>query len=292
MLQHIITIQELIVKMQAINCPLCNRSNSIPLINIFNEMAQAEFSLVECDCTFVYLNPRPYSEDMGKYYITEDYHPHSKGKGLLFFFYKIARKITYYWKFRAIKKYLNKNITHLDYGSGDGSFSDYLNFKKNTTSTSYDPYYQDMKSFNSLKEKYNIITLWHVLEHIYDLDEFWIEIDRLLDVDGFIFIAVPNFDSFEKKYFSKDWAAYDLPKHLYHFNNKTLNELLDQKGFKVLERKRMLLDTLYISILSSKEKNIWRKVKATLLGLIFMFKVLFKGPIYSSSLFYVCQRKK
>ena len=96
----------------------------------------------------------------------------------------------------------------------------------------------------------------------------------------------------EKKYFSEDWAAYDLPRHLYHFDDNSLDIFLDQKGFKILKKKRMLLDTLYISILSSKNKGFLQRLKGILVGIMIIFKVILKGPTYSSSLFYVCERKK
>ena len=84
-----------------------------------------------------------------------------------------------------------------------------------------------------VKKKYNTITLWHVLEHIYDLNNFFEELNHLLTNNGKIFLAVPNFNSFEKKYFNEDWAAYDLPRHLYHFNHKTLDRLLKLKGMRI-----------------------------------------------------------
>lgn len=278
--------------MQKVNCPLCHSSNSVNITKIFNQIAQSNFCLEQCECNFVFLNPRPELEDLKNYYIDNNYHPHAKGKGFLFLFYKIAKKITYYWKFKVIKKNSNQDILHLDYGAGDGSFSNYLNSKKNVESISYDPYYPNSTLTEVVEKKYNVITLWHVLEHIYDLDSFWIEIKKMLDKNGRIFIAVPNFDSMEKKYFGKDWAAYDIPRHLYHFNADSLDRLLDQKGFKVLSKKRMLLDTLYISILSSKHKSVFQFSKAISIAIMVISKVLFKGANYSSSLFYVCERKK
>ena len=278
--------------MQKVNCFLCHSTQNKTLIKISRQISNETFSISQCECGFSFLNPRPSEEELSKYYTEEEYYPHSKGRGIFYRLYSVARKITYHWKLRVIRKYTDEDIDHLDYGSGDGSFSKFLNSKKNISSLSYDPYFNNSRSLETSEKKYNTITLWHVLEHIYDLNNFFEELNDLLTNNGKIFLAVPNFNSLEKKYFNEDWAAYDLPRHLYHFNHKTLDRLLELKGYKIIKRKRMLLDTFYISMLSSTENNNIGMIKAVYISIIVVFKVLLKGPLYSSSLFYVCEKNK
>ena len=273
-------------------CYICNSSNNSQFASIKDDITNEIFEIVQCDCGFCYVNPRPKEDDMTNYYDLSTYHPHSKGSGLLYFIYRIVRVITFRNKYRLIKSYKTNQIMHLDYGSGDGSFSKYLNTKNNISSSSYDLYYEGSDYVKLNDGHYNAITLWHVLEHAYDLDLLFNHLDKLLTKSGILFIAVPNINALERKIYKDKWAAYDVPRHLYHFSSETLLQLLDKKGYNVISKKRMLFDTFYISLLSSMKISKFSMIKSLFNSCLVIMKILIHGPEHSSSLLYVCERKK
>mgnify|MGYP001257352121 CR=1 FL=1 len=278
--------------MKLYNCYICKTLNYKPYVTIKDSLNISSFTIARCDCGFCFVHPRPSEQELNKYYSTDDYLPHSKGKGLLFLLYRIVQKITFYNKFILLRKSIKEKITHLDYGGGDGRFSNYVNSKKNATSSFYDPYYKKSSNIDLKKNKYNIITLWHVLEHAYDLDVLFQNLEKKLDNRGKLIVAVPNFDSLERNIYKENWAAYDLPRHLYHFNNISLDKLLRSKGYKIIDKKRMLFDTFYISILSSMKISNISIIKSLFVAFFIVIKVLIKGPEFSSSLLYVCEKEK
>ena len=277
--------------MKSYNCYICKTSNYKPYVTIKDILNINSFTIAQCDCGFCFVNPRPSEKELNEYYSTDYYLPHSKGKGLLFLLYRIVQKISFYNKFLLLRN-LKEKITHLDYGGGDGRFSNYVNSKENATSSFYDPYYKNSLNADFKKKEYNIITLWHVLEHAYDLDILFENIEKSLENRGKLVVAVPNFDSLERNIYKENWAAYDLPRHLYHFNNISLEKLLRSKGYKIIDKKRMLFDTFYISILSSMKISNISVIKSLFVALFIVFKVIIKGPELSSSLLYVCEKEK
>ena len=110
------------------NCYICKDDNYTSFTSIQHNFYDETFTIVECRCGFCYLNPRPKSAEMKKYYNTSDYHPYSKGNGFIYFIYRMVQKITFRGKYKILKKYATNDIKHLDYGGGDGKFSKYLNF--------------------------------------------------------------------------------------------------------------------------------------------------------------------
>ena len=275
-----------------VNCYICNSSNQSKFVSIEDDISNEIFNIVKCVCGFCYINPRPSQDEMDRYYDQPNYHPHSKGDGLLYYIYKLVQKITFRRKFRLMTSFKTGSIEHLDYGGGDGSFSNYLNRKKNISSLSYDPYYRSSISREFKTGKYDMITLWHVLEHSYDLELLFKNLNESLAESGFLYIAVPNIDAYDRDIYMDKWAAYDVPRHLYHFSHSTLSKILDKNGYRVIQKKRMLFDTFYISLLSSMKISKVSVIKSIFHSCLIVIQVLFKGPNYSSSLLYVCQRKK
>jgi 2-polyprenyl-3-methyl-5-hydroxy-6-metoxy-1,4-benzoquinol methylase len=100
-----------------------------------------------------------------------------------------------------------------------------------------------------------LISLWHVLEHLHDPNEFLGQLKKHLESDGKIFIAVPNFRSYYARYYKEFWAAYDVPRHLYHFQQKDISKLFIRKGFKLEKVIPMRFDSYYVSMLSEKYKK-------------------------------------
>ena len=278
--------------MVSAKCYICNSSKYSIFTSVKDDITDELFTIVQCVCDFCYVYPRPPQDEIEKYYKLSSYHPHSKGNGLLYSIYKLIQKITFRNKFKLLKKYSTLDFSHLDYGGGDGSFSRYLNKNKNIFSSYFDPFYEDSPTIDFDNASFNMITLWHVLEHSYDLDLLFKDIDNSLTETGLLFIAVPNIEALERPIYLDKWAAYDVPRHLYHFSNKTLSELLDKKGYRVIKKKRMLFDTFYISILSSMKISKMAVMKSIISSCFIACKILLKGPKYSSSLLYVCKRKK
>ena len=274
--------------MEKISCYLCGSAiHSDIIIEWKDKNSENQFNLINCKCNFKFLNPRPTSTEIGSYYTSDDYHPHSKGKGIIYSLFNLSRKITYRWKLRIMKSQWSDNIKHLDYGSGDESFVEFL-IKKGISSSSYDEFYPNANKKFLQNKKFNLITLWHSLEHIHNLDKLFFQLDDLLEKNGKMILAVPNFNAPERKYFNDNWKAYDFPRHLYHFDASSLDRLLEMKGFRVLARKRMILDTIYISLLS-KNPNVGY-VKLFYIIIKSIVEVIIKGPAFSSSLLYICEK--
>jgi 2-polyprenyl-3-methyl-5-hydroxy-6-metoxy-1,4-benzoquinol methylase len=177
----------------------------------------------------------------------------------------VARNYTLYQKHKFLKS-LTDNKTILDYGCGTGQFINYFK-EKNWKTIGVEPdetarklsHQKDLEVVEHISEiknkKFAVITLWHVLEHIHDINETISKIRKLLTKTGTLVIAVPNYESLDQQIYKEHWAAYDVPRHLYHFNQLTIKELMKYNGFDLVETKPMILDAYYVSILSEKIKN-------------------------------------
>jgi 2-polyprenyl-3-methyl-5-hydroxy-6-metoxy-1,4-benzoquinol methylase len=250
-------------------CPICE-STSIErkLIAKDYTTTQEEFSIVTCmNCGFVFTNPRPDIKSIGKYYLSDKYISHnSETKKILDRIYVFARKISLGWKYRLISE-RKKPGQLLDVGCGTGDFLSYLK-NKNWGVTGIEPstnangiaaeklnqnIYSAISEINN--KKFNVITLWHVLEHIHLMSDTLQKIKSLLADDGTIFIAVPNHESPDAHKYKQYWAAYDVPRHLWHFSKSTMALCLQNEGLKVEQIVPMKLDSFYVSLLSEKYKN-------------------------------------
>jgi 2-polyprenyl-3-methyl-5-hydroxy-6-metoxy-1,4-benzoquinol methylase len=150
---------------------------------------------------------------------------------------------------------------------------------------------QETNALEHLRENnFDAITLWHVLEHVHQLHTYVERLKNLLKPSGKIFIAVPNYSSLDNSIYKLYWAAYDVPRHLYHFTPKAINVLMSKHGLKVTSKKPMWFDSFYISLLSSKYKNgktNW--IGAGLSGLRSNFKALMSRN-YCSSIIYIIEK--
>jgi ubiquinone/menaquinone biosynthesis C-methylase UbiE len=251
-------------------CPICDQHLFSPYLTAKDyTITGEEFSLVQCThCNFIITSPRPDKEAIAPYYASDKYISHSgKSKTLFDKIYLLARSITLKWKHNLIKQYSPQPGTILDFGCGTG---DFLNYQKNKGWNIIGLEPNDSarqkannllinkvsKDLNSIANKsLTIITLWHVLEHIHDLNKTISELKPLLTTDGFMIIAVPNHNSHDCKKYGKHWAAYDVPRHLWHFTKETMNSLLTRNGLQIVEVKPMKLDSYYVSLLSETYKN-------------------------------------
>ena len=224
------------------------------------------------------------------YYSSEKYIPHKEKKGFFGFLYLFVQKIMFRYKLKNLKNHINKNKIVLDYGSGDGRFAEYLNQLQIKTMT-YDPLVKKLdesepNSYQTLENQIDTLMMWHVIEHIPDLDSSIKAIYNSIKNKGSLVIAVPNIDSFDSKHYKECWAGFDVPRHLYHFNHESLINFIEKQGFIYNYRKPLFFDSFYVSILSEKNRNNpFGTLNGLIIGLLSNIFALFSTN-YSSS-FYV-----
>ena len=291
------------------NCPVCT-SEEIKLTLTCNDHFRSSeaFPICRCSiCGFTFTQDHPDDEDIGKYYESDDYISHSDtSKGLVNKIYRMVRK-----RMLRKKRSIVKNETGiekgriLDIGSGTGHFAEEMknagwvvsgieiNYKARKASV--ENYRLDIihpESISSLKSgSFDCITLWHVLEHFNDLHGYINQIMRLLKPDGTCIIALPNISSYDAAHYGPYWAAWDVPRHLWHFNADTFGFLFESKGFSMVNIRPLPLDVFYISILSERYKG---KSLAFITGMLkgsyFALLALFNKR-KSSSLIYILKKQ-
>ena len=133
---------------------------------------------------------------------------------------------------------------------------------------------------------FDVISMWHVLEHVPNLDNQIKELKRLLKPNGTLIIAVPNFKSFDAKHYKSNWAAYDVPRHIYHFNPETIQSIAKKHGFKLAKQHGQIFDSFYIALLSHEYKTGSKKLIASFfVGLWSNLIAYFKTGNYSSNIY-------
>ena len=157
-----------------------------------------------------------------------------------------------------------------------------------------DKNFKFVKDLNILKDgqKFDVITLWHSLEHIHDVSELYNQINHLLCHDGILVIAVPNLSAPEKTFYGKKWAPFDAPRHLYHFNFESLHDLCYRYKFKIIRKYSLYQDTPYNIILSMSKNSASQIFKGILVFFYSIFKTVLRGPHFSSSFLVICRRSQ
>lgn len=256
---------------QITNCPVCKETAFNDFLKCKDYTVSSElFQIQECiNCSFRFTNPIPNTDKLGNYYESEDYISHSNtSKDLISKIYQIARSYALKSKYNIVtNRVKGKNL--LDIGSGTGDFMKHCS-DNNLVVSGIEPsdkareygiknYGLQIFKESQLKEwedkKFDIISMWHVLEHVVPLNERIVEIKRLLKDSGKVFIAVPNCNSYDAKHYGKNWAAYDVPRHLYHFRKDDMAKLWAKHDCRIEEVLPMKLDSYYVSLLSEKYKG-------------------------------------
>ena len=253
-------------------CPICKGTDIRQVYNCTDyTVSKKQFDIKECtSCTFRFTSPRPNDSDLGQYYLSADYISHNnEAKKLVDKIYLIARSYTLQWKRKLIDTINNDPSAKrlLDYGCGTGSFLNHMS-RNGWTTTGLEPSVQarkvaeqqtGQKIYSDItditQDQFEIVTLWHVLEHIPQLHQTIEQLKALLTANGKLIIAVPNHKSLEANKFKEHWAGYDVPRHLCHFNQATMNKLMIQHGLRIASIVPMKLDSYYISLLSQKYLN-------------------------------------
>lgn len=255
------------------NCPVCGLADIKQVLKAKDYTVSNElFSIVECGgCTLRFTQDVPDAVAIAPYYKSENYISHTNtSKGLINWLYQAVRKRTLVQKRKLVEKTTGKsNGQFLDVGSGTGAFANEMK-QQGWQVTGLEPdadaravakqlfnlELKKMNMFNQLPaNSFDAITLWHVMEHVHDLPAYVQQLRNLLKEDGRLFIAVPNYTSKDAAIYKEYWAAYDVPRHLYHFSPRSVQVLMEKYGLKLLLNKPMWFDSFYISMLSSKYKN-------------------------------------
>jgi SAM-dependent methyltransferase len=291
------------------NCPLCKSGRFLNYTEITDHAVSREnFVLCKCsDCELVFTNPRPNQDAIGPYYNFPEYYSHEdKARNLTQWIYQKVRSYSINQKVNFIGK-LKAKGSLLDFGCGTGEFLKAAK-KEGWKIAGVEPSEKarnqaNFKLKNKIKptidelkkgSKFDIITLYHVLEHIHDLRKTIKKIIKHLNSDGYLIIALPNHESWDAKFYGNCWAGWDVPRHLYHFNSLSIESLKDNFNLELKETKPMKFDSYYVSLLSEgyleKDSSLMKRYwKALLNGLKSNRQA--KTPGNYSSNIYIFQKK-
>lgn len=287
-----------------LRCPICNNTDFEPTLQAKDYTVTSEtFTIQSCSqCGLLITSPRPYAEELEKYYKSDNYISHSsKATNITDRLFIVARKFTLTQKLSLVSKYSSKGKL-LDYGCGTGDFL-LAASKKNWQVFGVEPSSSVTKKSTTLQivssldqvstNQFDAITLWHVLEHIPNINEIICQLRERISKGGTIFIAVPNYKSFDGAYYRELWAGYDVPRHLWHFNRETMSKLIKKNSLKVIKIKPMFLDSIYVSQLSEKYKandksSMLTMIKGSIIGLRSNLSAASTGEY--SSLIYIVKK--
>jgi SAM-dependent methyltransferase len=254
-------------------CPSCGSTQlRLALSAKDYTVSHSPFLIMECgDCLLRFTQDVPDAASIGRYYRSDDYISHSDtSKGLVNRLYHLVRRQTMSEKHRLIIGATRLDEGRLlDIGAGTGTFAAYMKEHKwETTGLEPDETARERAAdlhgirllpvdelYSLPDESFDAITLWHVLEHVHDLHPYLDQLKKLLRRGGRIFIAVPNYTSYDATAYQGSWAAYDVPRHLYHFCPDAMETLLERHGLHLQATQPMWFDSFYISMLSEKYKN-------------------------------------
>jgi SAM-dependent methyltransferase len=255
------------------HCPVCGASDIHPALEAKDHTVSGQtFAIWHCDgCTARFTQDVPGKEDIGPYYQSDAYISHSDTKdGLVNSLYHKVRSYTLQSKRTLVERSAGKPTGHLlDIGCGTGAFLHTM-AQAGWTVKGLEPdegareraaslYGLQVASTEALFQlppaSYDVITLWHVLEHVHDLKAYVDHFRALLKPGGTLIIAVPNYTSLDAARYGSSWAAYDVPRHLYHFSPASMDRLLQPAGLTVTGLKPMWFDSFYVSMLSERYLN-------------------------------------
>ena len=234
-------------------------------MKVIDHSVSGETFALEYDDYYKLYRTTPIPKNLGSYYQSEAYISHTDGsKGLFEKLYQWVKHYTLQRKIYLVEQYVPQGKL-LDIGAGTGDFVRTAK-QRGWYATGVEPeakardragekgvfLYENQEQ---LTEKYDVITLWHVLEHIPQLKEQILFLKNHLEKEGLLVIAVPNYLSRDAQHYGPYWAAYDVPRHLWHFSQESIRLLFEEKGFELIGVKPMPFDAFYVSLLSEKYKS-------------------------------------
>lgn len=255
------------------HCPVCASADIRNVLMVKDHSVSGQsFQIAECSfCTLRFTQDVPDAASIFPYYKAEGYISHTNtSKGLVNRVYQFVRKRTMIKKRKLVERstgVIKGNM--LDMGSGTGSFVHEMQQNgwqvtglepdedaRGTAKELYQLELHDTKEFYQLAPgSFDAITMWHVLEHVHDLSAYIQQLKNIIKENGKMLIAVPNYTSLDAKIYQQYWAAYDVPRHLYHFSPRSVQMLMEKHGLKIIQYKPMWYDSFYISLLSSKYRH-------------------------------------
>lgn len=252
-------------------CPWCGSNKAQINLWLKDEfLTKEDFHICEClNCGLLYTMPRPSKEKIGAYYKSDEYYSHQENKkGFVPRLYEAIKKINLKHKFRLASRDLPVGKL-LDIGCGVGDFL-HVAENKGWQCTGVEPseeareiarqrikgdllYSEDLEQLPD--QSFDLITMWHVLEHVDDLKWQVAQLQRLIKPNGRIVIAVPNYRSYDGRFYNAYWAAYDVPRHLNHFNRTVLTKIFKTSGLSLVSMDKLVWDAYYISFMSEQYKH-------------------------------------
>jgi 2-polyprenyl-3-methyl-5-hydroxy-6-metoxy-1,4-benzoquinol methylase len=262
--------------LEEIPCPLCGETGFRPIHRVWNRLSQSTaqaqgepqegtFSIVACiSCGFLYLNPRPALQDLGRYYPVENYDPHRRsGGGLTGFFYRALQPLSLGWKARMVSQGQSPGRL-LDVGCGRGEFLSLmrrrgwqvLGVEKDSAAAALSQaegnptLTGDPVAVALPAEEFEVVTFWHSLEHLPDLKAVVARMAPRIKSGGLLAVAVPNPQSLDARFYGRRWVAWDAPRHLVHFRPQDMETLWEPHGLRLIGIRSLPLDPFYASLLS------------------------------------------
>lgn len=252
-------------------CPWCGSNKAQINLWLKDEfLTKKDFHICEClNCGLLYTMPRPSKEKIGAYYKSDEYYSHQENKkGFVPRLYEAIKKINLKHKFRLASRDLPVGKL-LDIGCGVGDFL-HVAENKGWQCTGVEPseeareiarqrikgdllYSEDLEQLPD--QSFDLITMWHVLEHVDDLKWQVAQLQRLIKPEGRIVIAVPNYRSYDGRFYNAYWAAYDVPRHLNHFNKTVITKIFKTSGLSLVCMDKLVWDAYYISFMSEQYKH-------------------------------------
>jgi len=211
-------------------------------------------------------HPKPLEEELPSYYESEDYISHTDGKRSLFeFVYQYIKGVMLSRKHKLLRRYMPHGNSLLDIGAGTGDFLKYcqknswvvegVEPNKGARERAAAKNLEVQENITTISKTYDVITMWHVLEHVYNLEEQVAWLKKHISKTGVLFVAVPNFESYDAEYYGSNWAAYDVPRHLYHFSKKAISLLFEKQNMEIKATHPLYFDAYYVSMLSEKYRK-------------------------------------
>jgi len=253
-------------------CPICDSKDiHYSLTAIDHTVSKESFEIWQCNrCSGRFTQDVPAIENIGRYYQSTKYISHTNTrKGLVNQMYHRVRKITLQQKRKLVEKVSSSSKGKLlDVGAGTGMFAQTMTEAgwdvkglepdegaRSIAARSHIQLYEPSVLFSLEERSFSVITLWHVLEHVHQLHKYLEQFQKLLTSPGTLIIAVPNYTSQDAAHYGANWAAYDVPRHLYHFSPQAMQFLLEKHQFKLQSTYPQWFDSYYVSLLSEEYKN-------------------------------------
>lgn len=297
-------------KINITTCPLCGGTQLERTLTCVDHYATGEmFHLCRCArCGFLFTQDFPAETEIGRYYETPDYISHTDTRrGAMNRIYHWVRTYMLGRKARLVcRTSYRKEGRLLDIGTGTGYFPQAMlkrgwqveAVEKSAQARAFakDHFGLEVKPETALADlpagSYDVITMWHVMEHLEHLNEMWDRLNELLTERGLLIVAVPNCSSFDARRYGAYWAAYDVPRHLWHFTPATMQQFGSKHGFILAERHPMPFDAFYVSMLTEKHmRHSMAFLWGLLTGTLAWFSALVKKE-RSSSMIYVFRKKR